>query len=866
MPQRVQLAPLTGINLNAVEGATQQSPTVVKGFNVERQGGYSVAYGQASGAFVAYSGFIKTHSPDGMALLNDRRLLIDNEVIDLKGTSLDGTEVYLVPKVGAVASPNLIEADQYQMGAYAKDNNGNIGEFPSVTLTFTESSASISGSDYVVSGTYRFIGIPFAPTAFGPLAYDMITEDYVVSSNIMDLTITTSGTLPPGYLMRVYFMDVNDTVDQTFYIVNFEKVSNGVDPISFTVFDTYETLLVPATSKQNPTSDAILSFNSNLVEIHGNRVWGVANNIAFTGPFAAKVSGEKYFLTQLDAANEFIAETSSNSVFSSLSTEFYGFAEFSLGVDWRTLIEDNDVNAVWYLPFFKRDLQVEGGLKISRVDGAQSAVFYMKVNGVESTIGSVIPTEVGLTEFVNEATLLKGKNVSFITDLSSSGSDAVKIIVTDGALNEQYRFEESLPGSWDASFDSVSSSMSVVGLVDASSTNFASARVGLYEIEFYDDVSGTNLISNATADDYSTSSTSWTASSTSEVWALNSTYAGVFEASYQSERSSAKKSTSTGGGVLPAGLDSFSGVNYLDVLANLPRQQTLIYSNVRRVNLGTFENYVFLDFHSSEGVTGLRSTPAGLIVFGDNETFLVKGDPDLGTLEVQRVFGSMGNDRGVLPGLMGGIVFPIWRGRVYSMALGMGDIDFGTGVQDISEPVFDPDDVFVQVVGDPRRRHVVAATRSGKVLRYNPSQQVWYTDVYSEASGFRSFIANGDLLGVRYQLSDGLYVLDDVIATPVIKFENIDLGDKLLRKHWRRFYLYTNDSYSGTPTMSFQTESSSSTISGSEEGPGEFVFTLSQGVTSSKLKSVQFNLVGAVLGDTVEAPVEVEFTPRYRRR
>lgn len=867
--QRVQLAPLAGVNLNAVEGESQQQPVVVKGFNLERAGGYHVQYGTTATPFVPFSGSVVSFGPDGGALFNERKLLLGDEITAFESSSVDGLEAVLVPRVGVVGNASLVGEDKYELGAYVRDTEGNVGDLPTVGMQFVASSGTVdvSGDDFVASGTYRFMGISFAPTELGLLAYDINTVDFSTSS-VSALEIKTDGVLPQGYTYRLFFTEVNNDADSTFYAIDFERTSDGETELAFTLRDTVqgegEFNNDIADDKLNPTSDALLGFDNNIVEPHKNRLWGVASRQPLTGPFAAKVGGETYFASHITKAGEFIASTSGTTL-DALSTQVYGFVEFSKGIEWSTPIADQDVDANWYVPFFVRENQVEGGLKFSRVAGEQTARFYVGVNGVKQTFGDVVPTDQGALKFVDRASFLVGKNVAFIVDLGSTDADAVKIVVTDSAFAELYRFEAPLPSVWSTSFDSSSGLLQVCGLRGGSP--FASVKFDVYETELFSDTSATSLVSIASGDEYVAGSSSWVSSGTGETWSLNTVYASARKASYQTNRTAAV-TNSTGGFLLPTDLDeSGSEVRFLDVLQNIPNQKTLLYTSIRRVNYGFFDNYIYLDFQNSVRITALKSTPAGLLVFGNNETYLVRGDPELpDSFEVQRAFATLGNDEGVTPGVLGGVVFPIWRGRIYSMALGMGDVDFGSGVQDISSDVFDPRDPFVQVVGDPSAREIIARTLAGRVLRFNPSFGGWYTDVFDEASGLGTLLPNVDPFGARYQLSDGFYVVSKQPTTASVRFENIDLGDKNLRKLWRRAYLFTNDDYAGTPTASFETSGSSSVMIGSAEGPGQFSFTFPSGVTATKLRSLEFNLVGASVGDSVEAPVEIEFTTRYKRR
>lgn len=499
----------------------------------------------------------------------------------------------------------------------------------------------------------------------------------------------------------------------------------------------------------------------------------------------------------------------------------------------------------WYLPFATRGTQFEVGLKSIRIaSGKESAYFYATVDGVEILLNTPVDNINGGIEFTGYTTFFTQNTVEFTIDLASGDVDAVNVDVLDSEGNTVATHTNTVSDDWPATFTATNETLNVLGYYPSDDGLSGTVRYVAYRIEYYNDKTGSSLVANADADDYTVGSTTFTATGTGETWTVDGVKVNV------------------SGGLA-------------NVSSTLPPESTLIYSDIADVNLGNNTNYVFIDFQNSpSGVTGLVSTPAGLLIFGDNETFLLRGDPGTpSSLELQRTFGVFGNDVGGIPGRLGGVAFPIWKGRVYSISMGMGDVDFGSGIQDISEPVFDPADPFVQVVGEPRARQVVARTRSNRVYRFDPARAAWYTDVWSEASGLLALLPNPDSSGIRYVVQEdpdsNARVLNTCIegsSDPYVQWEDVDVGDKNERVMWRRVYIYTNSEYANVPILEFDTWDESGTVTGINEGEGQFSFTFPRGVVASKMDRARVTLVGAVEHDSLEAPVEIEFARRYRRR
>jgi hypothetical protein len=316
----------------------------------------------------------------------------------------------------------------------------------------------------------------------------------------------------------------------------------------------------------------------------------------------------------------------------------------------------------------------------------------------------------------------------------------------------------------------------------------------------------------------------------------------------------------------PEAVDNIRAPILNSILNTLPVKKTLWYTNIGYANLSTVNNYFVVPFSASEKITGLAETPAGLLIFGDNETFLMRGDPASSDFQVQLVSGVIGCDDGVNPVRLGGTVFVVSQGEIYAMSLGMGDVDFGSGITKISEPVFDPSNVFDALASEPKYRQIVAKRANGELLRFDAETQQWFTDVISTGFGITSIFSNPDTVKYSSGATSTLYDAYGTQVLPRVTYENVDLGDKGLQKMWRRIRIYMNDDYSGSPRLDYTIAGSTSNVTATEEAGKEFVFTLPSGLVSHKIDSAEINLVGAVEGDTLEPPVIVEFIERYRRR
>jgi hypothetical protein len=294
---------------------------------------------------------------------------------------------------------------------------------------------------------------------------------------------------------------------------------------------------------------------------------------------------------------------------------------------------------------------------------------------------------------------------------------------------------------------------------------------------------------------------------------------------------------------------------------------TLVYSTTGSVNRGTIENFVRLSPLSSRRITSLASTPAGLLVFMENETFLVRGDPAIqGSFGVQRLSGVLGCDPNTIPARLGASVAVVYKGEIYGINLGGGDVDFGGSIANLSQPVWLPDDPFVQVIGDPERSEFVAVTNGGRVFVFDAAGQKWRNDTFDEVADLRYLLPPDAAWGVGYNVGGFIEVVDPALNdTPLVRWEALDLGDKNLTKLWRRIELFTELTGNGAPTLTYTVRSETRQVVGLDMGRGRWVFNLHRGMVGSTI-DLHFEFLGATSALVLEPPVVVEFVPRYRQR
>lgn len=141
------------------------------------------------------------------------------------------------------------------------------------------------------------------------------------------------------------------------------------------------------------------------------------------------------------------------------------------------------------------------------------------------------------------------------------------------------------------------------------------------------------------------------------------------------------------------------------------------YSEVGWVNLSGPENFITIEPSVSKSISALLSFSGGLLVFFDNETWIVQGTQP--PFQVRPYPAVVGCDTGTMPASIGGdVIYTIWRGRIYAIA--------GGRAEQVSLPAWMARDSFSTIIPEARKNHLLAKMDSGRILRYDPENNMWW--------------------------------------------------------------------------------------------------------------------------------------------
>lgn len=290
------------------------------------------------------------------------------------------------------------------------------------------------------------------------------------------------------------------------------------------------------------------------------------------------------------------------------------------------------------------------------------------------------------------------------------------------------------------------------------------------------------------------------------------------------------------------------------------------YSDVGYVNLMRQGSYVTIVPAESDQFVGMVSTPSGLLVFFNNEVYLIAGDPALGNVAVELYPDIVGADPGTRPTKMGGVAFTVWRGDIYALA--------GGQAQALSKPAYIREDPFVEVIAEPCNRCVLGRTESGRVFRYFLEHQQWFDNTLQT---FDYMLPNPQdcSLGVRYVVDEDVWVVrrDGNPDTPYLTYRNIDYGDKNRVDSTYGMMAPTTGDFDddNLPRLYFKIlegqddveDPGSTDYVDAHREEGMFRFYIPRG-HKARLWDFRLLLRGMAYGDTLEPQVVIEWVPGHR--
>lgn len=903
--EKFAIKELKSLNRNAVEGVTD-SPTLIKNFQFKRSGGYIPLGGQRSD-WLGERDLGEITLQDTNSLLyetndpfysewrpspsfNNRELLAQDEATFAlitgpriwfrnnlwtapAGEFDEDMRLSLAPRAAVLAQWRRLNGSYVGGAIYASRNNQLFAGLGAGTVTFIE--AVGTGTD-IPAGTYEFVWVVESPTENGLVVHAIGQGSRVVAAAIDALQVQFSQVWEEGTLVRLFYRPFIQPPEDGYQQIGV-AACNGVAAPSVDIFGPLGTF--------SPTGVVMVNFAPGKLEAHNSRIWGAAGKDVFVPLLPESLLGEFGGYMSVGSGNQFTQRQFGNVALGNMALRASNdYVDLSI-LEWRVRRTSRTLPIVIELfnnvkqaapgrqlfGYLQWDVNQENPLfKAVFTDGTGASYLIMNqlVDFSLLRLGLTINSELILRnvqikliiQSVNningglstvDTNLLKADTDTITADVAISFINSTcNLAVTVGVPPTTYSITTSLISSnttASAAWSTYSSPAATFIYLGALPTAFIPTCVlgnRYLQVNKIETGNGGTVYSLGDIEDYdpSVNLLQWTSSSpNAETWETNASSNMVKD--YR-----------------PVNPDVVTGPR---ITANL----TLAYSNTGSVNRGTIDNFLVFSPVSSSEITALASTPAGLLVFMENETFLIRGDPALQNLDSQRLTGTMGNDPGVIPARLGSVVFPIYQGEIYAVNLGGGDVDFGGTTVNISQQVWSPNDPFVQVVGEPLRNHVVAVTNSGRLFRFDIITKGWMNDPFDGVSDLRYVLSASVVreFGVRYNIQSFLDVLDSNLIDPVlVGWSAVDIGDKNLMKMWRRIEVFTAGN-AGTPVLRWSLRGVPGVVTGIDKGNGRWVFTFPRGLVDVKA-DLEFEFVGVGADFKLEPPVVIDFAPRYRER
>ena len=874
--QRFPIEQFAGVDRNSAEGSI--APRELRNLYFRRANGLSLFGGKAVTS-LSTDASVVTYDDANLALLSSNEVWTNNfELFALDPTKFSDSPLVLIPRAGILTEYRKTSTG-YEGSALIRSPDGELSESDAAPLaTITQGAA---GADIPID-TYEFVWMLEAPTDSGFIAYALGSVTYTVITNaVEDIEVELDDVIPQGHIVRFYWRAA-----QAGYSRFAVRVSDGINLVSA------ELTGVAFAS----TIDALVNFAPSKTELHEGRCYGVSTARPFVSllPDSAVSRKDSYFQRIFSEDKTIDAFTATAPHVFSIASELLRWRIRQLKVTRVTSNERVDVPLAHLVRDNDPTLALSVWIRFPGNGGKPQLRIRYKSTTLSSDIDGAIPPLPSISGSRLELNELNMNLVISSVDTSLSAANPVVTftlsytILSGGSFNVQGAPSPTVVSGrlndWDDWQLVDDTNVSLFAMPDASSSwevvfIEASALTGTPAKSYSAQV--THYLSGLTWS--RVIGTLWTPPPSPETWTL-AALQNVVLITEPIELSDA------------------------DLIVSQPRK-TIVYSSVNSINRGVSGNLISLTGSASNEITALMSTPAGLLIFMENETWLLSGDPDdYSASSVQRFSGTLGCDQNIIPARLGGVIFPIYKGELYMISLGMGDVDFGTGVENIGRAVWLREDPFVQVVAEPQSNMLVARTFSGRVYRYDSVTKFWMDDPFSlagtnnEANTNPASVSvvisedNFDILledngvirledtqdndriillpaclcqqfGTRYLVRNSFQYMDFQIEdTAYASWSHLDLGDKLTAKLWRRLEIVTSDSYVGPPVLTYSVDGGSDrSVTGISSGKGRWVFNFFRGDVGAYLDA-KVSLPGFTKVDVLEVPIVIEAAVRNRSR
>ena len=279
--------------------------------------------------------------------------------------------------------------------------------------------------------------------------------------------------------------------------------------------------------------------------------------------------------------------------------------------------------------------------------------------------------------------------------------------------------------------------------------------------------------------------------------------------------------------------DDISDYKFLDENIKLEEFYNEFYvgfTELGYVNIFNANNSLAIGVNQSNAIQGAISSPQGIIVFAENEAFVVSGDMATDNLRITVYPDTVGLDEGAKPAALSGLIYTIWKGEIRVLSEGR--------AVSVSRAVYNPYNPVVKIVAYPDKRSIVARHQDGKVLQYELDNDFWFdpglTDVGNIFQAVSEVVFKIDTSAFKYDFRSPP---DRSDVTPEFAFDHFDFAnplrqDKIFRIRIQYQNWFNNNFATTRPVLHYRVEGMpaeqtvTAEIRDDDENIGYFVFAL----------------------------------------